>query len=280
MLFIMNSIITSAAPANRILGLLWLPVLPMQSKMYHNITDIMQPGKKVRCALTMLLVFIFLPGLNMNIRALDFRQFIYSADSYSLNKEAPGIKQQVRLARGVILIAKKSMTDPNFAKTVLLITQYDETGTIGLVLNRPLDKPAVEILPQLQELVLDSLNLYLGGPVRLNSLRLLVQTGMDLGESYHVVDNVFQITDLQGVQHLLERNKGEFRARLYAGYAGWRPGQLEQELLRGDWHLSRVDTALIFTDDPASLWEQLIDQMEMQWVSRNPDVVAGGYRNH
>ena len=262
------ALVTEKQPQNPQCELLWLPVLPMQSKMYHNITDIMQPGKKVRCALTMLLVFIFLPGLNMNIRALDFRQLIYSVDSYSLNKEAPGIKQQVRLARGVILIAKKSMTDPNFAKTVLLITQYDETGTIGLVLNRPLDKPAVEILPQLQELVLDSLNLYLGGPVRLNSLRLLVQTGMDLGESYHVVDNVFQITDLQGVQYLLERNKGEFRARLYAGYAGWRPGQLEQELLRGDWHLSRVDTALIFTDDPASLWEQLIDQMEMQWVSR------------
>ena len=150
----------------------------MQSEMYHKITDMM--GKKVRYALTLLLVFIFLPGLTMNVRAGDVRQFIHPADSYSLNKEAPGIDQRVRLARGVILIAKKSMTDPNFAKTVLLITEYEETGTVGLILNRPLEKPVVEILPQLQELVLDSLNLHLGGPVRLNSLRLLVQTGMTL----------------------------------------------------------------------------------------------------
>ena len=244
----------------------------MQSEMYHKITDMM--GKKVRYALTLLLVFIFLPGLTLNVRAGDVRQFIHPADSYSLNKEAPGIDQRVRLARGVILIAKKSMTDPNFAKTVLLITEYEETGTVGLILNRPLEKPVVEILPQLQELVLDSLNLHLGGPVRLNSLRLLVQTGMDLGESYHVVDDVFQITDLQGVQHLLKRKRGEFRTRLYAGYAGWHPGQLEQELLRGDWHLSRLDTALIFTDDPASLWETLIEQMDMQWVSRDKDKSA------
>ena len=71
-----------------------------------------------------------------------------------------------------------------------------------------------EILPQLQDLDLGSLNLYLGGPVRLNSLRLLVQTGIDLGEDYQVIDNVFQISDLQGVQHLLKRKIGQFHLRL------------------------------------------------------------------
>ena len=239
------------------------------TEMYHKIADVMPPGRKVRYALTIILVFIILPGVNSGIQALDLRQFIHPVDSYSLNQPTQGVQEQVRLARGVILSAKKSMTDPNFAKTVLLITEYDETGTVGLVLNRPLEKLAVEILPQLQELNLDSLNLYLGGPVRLNSLRLLVQTGIDLGEDYQVIDNVFQITDLQGVRHLLQQKMGQFHLRLYAGYAGWHPGQLERELLRGDWHLSRVDTALIFTDDPASLWERLIDQMDMQWVSRN-----------
>ena len=244
------------------------------TEMYHKIAAVMLPGRKVRLALVILLVFIFMPGINSGIQALDLRQFIQPADSYSLNQPTQGVQEQVRLARGVFLIAKKSMTDPNFAKTVLLITEYDETGTVGLVLNRPLEKLAVEILPQLQELDLGSLNLYLGGPVRLNSLRLLVQTGIDLGEDYQVIDNVFQISDLQGVQHLLKRKMGQFHLRLYAGYAGWHPGQLERELLRGDWHLSRVDTALIFTDDPVSLWETLIDQMDMQWVSRDGEKIV------
>ena len=245
--------------------------------MYHKIADVMWPGRKVRYALTILLVFIFLPGVNSGSRAQDHRQLIQAGDSYSLKQPMQGVQEQVRLARGVILIAKKSMTDPNFAKTALLITEYDDTGTLGLVLNRPLEKLAVEILPQLRELELDSLNLYLGGPVRLNSLRLLVQTGLDLGEDYQVIDNVFQITDLQGVQHLLQQKMGQFSLRLYAGYAGWYPGQLEKELLRGDWHLSRVDAAMIFTDDPASLWERLTDQMDMQWVNRDEEKAPGSY---
>ncbi len=245
--------------------------------MYHKIADVMLPGRKVRCALTILLVFIFLPGVNSGSRAQDHRQLIQPVDSYSLKQPMQGVQEQVRLARGVILIAKKSMTDPNFAQTVLLITEYDETGTLGLVLNRPLEKLAVEILPQLQELGLDSLNLYLGGPVRMNSLRLLVQTGLDLGEDYQVIDNVFQITDLRGVQHLLQQEMGQFSLRLYAGYAGWYPGQLEKELLRGDWHLFRVDAAMIFTDDPASLWERLTDQMDIQWVNRDEEKAPGSY---
>lgn len=225
-------------------------------------------GEKVRFALTALIVVIILPGWSAAVQARDFPQSFHHSESYSLNEEERGINEQVRLSRGVFLVAKKAMTDPNFAGTVLLITEYEDTGTVGLVLNRPLDKPAVEILPQLQELELDSYNLYLGGPVRLNSLRLLVHAETDIGDYYHVVDNVFQIDDLRGVRQLLERQKGQFRIRLYAGYAGWYPGQLERELLRGAWHLSRADSELIFTDDSASLWERLIEQVDMQWVSR------------
>ena len=83
----------------------------------------------------------------MNIQALDF-----TASSRLIqtrlppgthlkdmpNEETPGINEQVRLARGVILVAKKSMVDPYFAQTVLLITEYQDTGTVGLILNRPL----------------------------------------------------------------------------------------------------------------------------------------------
>lgn len=182
--------------------------------------------------------------------------------------------EQVRLARGVFLVAKKSMPDPNFAGTVLLITEYEDTGTVGLVLNRPLDKPAHDILPELKDLDPGPFNLFQGGPVRLNSLRLLVQTDADLGAFHAVVENVFQISDRQGVRSLLDRELGQFRIRLYAGYAGWYPGQLEREMLRGDWLLARADTSLIFTDDPASLWDKLIREEDMQWVKRDriPDL--------
>ena len=219
-----------------------------------------------------LLALAMLP--DMSIAAGNARQLAAPASGHPGAVRTQEMDEQVRLARGVFLIAKKSMPDPNFAGTVLLITEYEDTGTVGLVLNRPLDKPAHDILPELKDLDPGPFNLFQGGPVRLNSLRLLVQTDADLGAFHAVVGNVFQISDRQGVRSLLDRELGQFRIRLYAGYAGWYPGQLEREMLRGDWLLARADTSLIFTDDPASLWDKLIREEDMQWVKRDriPDL--------
>ena len=232
--------------------------------MYHNVEARTLPTGRARYRAAMLLALILLPYTGLDARNL--RQFTAPPGDYPAPRQVQAVDEQVRLARGVFLIAKKSMPDPNFAGTVLLITEYEETGTVGLVLNRPLDQPAQKVLPELRELVPEPFNIFLGGPVRLDRLRLLVQTETDLGGYHSVVENVFQITDLKGVQELLKQEPGRFRLRLYAGYAGWRPGQLERELLRGDWHLSRADTDLVFTDAPASLWEQLIERMDRQWV--------------
>ena len=232
--------------------------------MYHKIAAGKLPGVTARYLPAIFLAFVLSPA--MSTGAGDFGQSAAPAGSYLPVRQAQAMDEQVRLERGVFLIAKKSMPDPNFAGTVLLITEYEDTGTVGLVLNRTLDKSAHEILPELEELDPGSAQLFLGGPVRLNSLRILVQTDADLGDYHSVVGNVFQIDDLQGVRGLLDRELGQFRIRLYAGYAGWFPGQLERELLRGDWLLSRADTDLVFTDDPESLWEKLIEQEDMQWV--------------
>ena len=234
--------------------------------MYHKfasrkLSDLYMP--------VILLAFMVLP--DMCAAAGVFKQFSAPAGGNLQAGRMQPMDEQVRLARGVFLIAKKSMPDPNFAGTVLLITEYEETGTVGLVLNRPLDRPAQEVLPELRELVPEDFNIFLGGPVRLDSLRLLVQTETDLDGYHSVVGNVFQITDLRGVRSLLERELGQFRIRLYAGYAGWYPGQLEREMLRGDWLLARADTSLVFTDEPASLWEKLIEEEDMQWVQLNEE---------
>ena len=237
--------------------------------MYHKFASRKLPDLYLA---VILLALAILP--DMSTAAGNSRQLAAPAGGHPGAVRTQDMDEQVRLARGVFLIAKKSMPDPNFAGTVLLITEYEDTGTVGLVLNRPLDKPAHDILPELKDLDPGPFNLFQGGPVRLNSLRLLVQTNADLGAFHAVVGNVFQISDRQGVRSLLDRELGQFRIRLYAGYAGWYPGQLEREMLRGDWLLARADTSLIFTDDPASLWDKLIREEDMQWVKRDriPDL--------
>ncbi len=240
--------------------------------MYHKFASRKLPGGYYLYMAVILSVLAMLP--DAGIAGGNLKQYAAPAGAHPAALRAQQEEQQVRLARGVFLIAKKSMPDPNFAGTVLLITEYEETGTVGLVLNRPLDKPAHDILPELKDLDPGPFNLFQGGPVRLNSLRLLVQTDADLGAFHAVVGNVFQISDRQGVRSLLDRELGQFRIRLYAGYAGWYPGQLEREMLRGDWLLARADTSLIFTDDPGSLWDKLIREEDMQWVKRDriPDL--------
>lgn len=232
--------------------------------MYHKFASRKLPDGLDLYMTVILLALAISP--DMSIAGGNSKQLAAPAGSWLPVHRMQAVDEQVRLERGVFLIAKKSMPDPNFAGTVLLITEYEETGTVGLVLNRPLDKSALDILPELKDLDPDASQLYLGGPVRLNSLRLLVQTDADLGDYHSVVGNVFQIDDLQGVRSLLDRELGQFRIRLFAGYAGWYPGQLEREMLRGDWLLSGADTSLIFTDDPASLWERLLKEEDMQWV--------------
>ena len=234
--------------------------------MYHKFASSKLPGGLYLYMAVIFAVLAMAPG--ESLAAGSFKQIAATTGGHPPPLLTQQENEQVRLARGVFLIAKKSMPDPNFAGTVLLITQYEDTGTVGLVLNRPLDRSALDILPELKELGPDSSRLFLGGPVRLNSLRILVQTDADLGDYHSVVGNIFQIDDLRGVRSLLGRELGQLRIRLYAGYAGWYPGQLEREMLRGDWHLARADTSLIFTDDPESLWEKLIEQEDVQWVSR------------
>ena len=235
--------------------------------MYHKFAFGKLPGGLYLCMAVILPVLAMAPDAGM--AGGSFKQFAAASGARPAARPTQQGDGQVRLARGVFLVARESMPDPNFARTVLLITEYRDTGTVGLVLNRPLDRSALDILPELKQLDPAASQLYLGGPVRLNSLRLLVRTDADLGDYPSVIGNVFQIDDLQGMRSLLGREPGQFRVRLYAGYAGWYPGQLEREMLRGDWLLARADAALIFTDDPASLWEKLIEEEDTQWVGRD-----------
>ncbi len=245
--------------------------------MYHNTTVRKLQG--CNSLLTAAIFLVFLSLSDTSFSAGDFAPSAARTGGDGFTRQTQAMDEQIRLRRGVFLIAKKSMPDPNFAQTVVLITEYGDTGTIGLTLNRPLDKPAQDVVPELKQLVAEPFNLYQGGPVRLNSLRLLAQTETALNDYHAVVGNVFQIVDLKGVQNLIQRELGQFRLRLYAGYAGWSPGQLERELLRGDWRLSRADPDLIFTDDPASLWEKLMDRIDMQWVRREKTDASYLYQN-
>lgn len=174
----------------------------------------------------------------------------------------PGLK------KGVLLVAARKLLDPNFEKAVVLVTEFSEQGTAGLVLNRRTSIPAAQAVPQIEQLVPLLDHLYIGGPVLPSAINLLVISGGPVADANNIIDDVYQIDTLELFQALIDSGNDIKSIRLYSGFAGWAPGQLESELLRGDWYLWHGSADIVFSPTPAVLWEELIQIVTARWVAR------------
>ncbi|HXR12432.1 MAG TPA: YqgE/AlgH family protein [Gaiellaceae bacterium] len=156
--------------------------------------------------------------------------------------------------QGQLLIASPGLLDPNFRRTVVLVTEHSEEGAAGLVLNRPSPAPVAELVPQLEELVEEGEEVWFGGPVQPNAVLVL-------GEFLDPDDAAVPLFGALGFPSLDEPEDvvaATTRRRVFAGYAGWGAGQLEDELGREDWilEIARPDDA--FTEVPGALWSDVL----------------------
>lgn len=156
--------------------------------------------------------------------------------------------------RGTLLVSTGSLYDPNFRHTVVLVGEHNGEGALGVVLNRPLDSKVDEAVPLLGPVVPPGALLYEGGPVQPRAPLLLAElTRPDLAD-IPVFGNIgFVVGDVPS-----ELVEGIIRARVYAGYSGWGPGQLEAELEAGSWILEPAQEDDVFTDSPETLWSRVL----------------------
>lgn len=156
--------------------------------------------------------------------------------------------------QGQLLIASPGLLDPNFKRTVILITEHNEDGAAGLVLNRPTEAEVSELVPALEPLVGDGEHVWLGGPVQPNGVLVL-------GEFVDPDDAAVPLFGSLGFPSLEEPEEVvplTTRRRIFAGYAGWGSGQLEDELAREDWILEAANNDDAFTDTPHELWADVL----------------------
>lgn len=156
--------------------------------------------------------------------------------------------------QGQLLVASPGLLDPNFRRTVVLVTEHTDEGAAGLVLNRPSPAQVVDLVPQLEPLVDDGEAVWVGGPVQSDAVLVL-------GEFFDPDDAAVPLFGALGFPALDEPEDVAAmtaRRRVFAGYAGWGAGQLENELGRDDWIVepSRADDA--FTDAPGELWADVL----------------------
>jgi putative transcriptional regulator len=160
----------------------------------------------------------------------------------------------VESLKGQLLIAGPGLLDPNFWRTVVLVGEHTEEGALGVVLNRSSETPVEEAAPELAGLVDGMGNVHVGGPVQPAAVVVLADFAEPRDDETRVVDSVGFLPAEVDPDALGELR----RARVYVGYAGWGPGQLDDELDEGSWIVERAVADDVFTDEPDELWSVVL----------------------
>jgi putative transcriptional regulator len=158
---------------------------------------------------------------------------------------------------GHLLLSNASLFDPNFRRTVVLIGHHDEDGAVGVVLNRPLGVTVGDAVPPLSELVGAGDELFEGGPVQPEAAVVIAEFLDPSAASVVAFGSVgFLPDEVDG-----DDRASILRARIFAGYSGWGPGQLEDELAEEAWLPTPATEADVFTDAPDRLWATVVRRL-------------------
>ena len=161
---------------------------------------------------------------------------------------------------GAFLAASRTLRDPNFAETVIFLIEAGEEGAMGVIINRPTGIPIAEALAEIENLGESEQRLFRGGPVEPQRPIFLARTQKPTPDSIALLEGeVYLLTSPESVKRLISDSGSEDSLRVFAGYAGWAPGQLEAEIARGDWHVLSVGSEWIFGEKSEGAWEALLD---------------------
>jgi putative transcriptional regulator len=156
---------------------------------------------------------------------------------------------------GQLLVASPSLVDPNFRRTVVLVGEHGEEGAMGLILNRPSPVTVNDAVPPLAELVEPVDLVHIGGPVQQQAIVVLAEFDDSSRAAVMVVGAIgFLPGEIEDAGDL----GGLGRVRVFAGYAGWGPGQLEQELQDDSWIVVPAEPEDVFDENPDGLWSAVL----------------------
>ena len=165
--------------------------------------------------------------------------------------------------QGQFLIASPDMSDPRFRETVLVMIRHSADGAMGVVINRPAGEQPVarllEALGESSEGVTGTVPIYLGGPVDLE-LGLVLHSDDYHRDATRDVASGVAVTATPEIFRDIARKAGPKKYLLAFGYAGWGPGQLENELLHNGWFSAPLDPKLVFDEDRGSVWDKAMQR--------------------
>ena len=170
----------------------------------------------------------------------------------------------VRPGTGKLLISEPFLPDPNFKRTVIMLTEHNEEGSVGFILNRQLDMTINDIMDDLPKF---NSMLHYGGPVEPDTLHYLHRTGDTLEGSIEITGGVYWGGNFEALKILIETKQvdpSDFQ--FFIGYSGWGPGQLKHELKEKSWMLTSARKEHCFLENPESLWHNVLKTMGNEYA--------------
>lgn len=163
-----------------------------------------------------------------------------------------------------LLLSMPQLNDENFGRTVVLLCEFASEGAFGLIINRPTEFPAATVVQLAPPVVAgNDLPLWIGGPVEPERGWILLSDARDNEEAREIVPGLFLSASPAVLRRVLESSMPP-PARVIAGYAGWGPGQLDQELSDSSWLMADVDADFVFNTPPAELWEAAMRRLGVE----------------
>jgi putative transcriptional regulator len=166
-----------------------------------------------------------------------------------------GAVEGLEAAAGRLLVATPLLGDPHFSRTVVYLLEHDGGGTVGVIMNRPSHTPVGQVLPDWHDAVSGPAVVFGGGPVQPDGALCLGQLQPGAEGIREVVDGVATV-DLDGDVAVIAPIAR--RLRVFAGHAGWAPGQLDDELAEGAWWVLAGSPDDLFSEEPKTMWREVL----------------------
>ncbi len=174
--------------------------------------------------------------------------------------------------KGQALIAEPFLNDIYFKRSIVLLTEHGSDGTVGFVLNKPVNMQLSEIINDLPNF---DAYISIGGPVNTNTVHYIHTLGDKIPNSLKVKNDLWWGGDFETLKELIKSNQiGKHEVMFFLGYSGWMPNQLKNELMQNSWLVCNIDTRTIMFHNKNSLWTDMLQRMGNRykmWINSPED---------
>lgn len=168
-------------------------------------------------------------------------------------------KQKLVIGPGKVLLAEPFMAEPYFKRSVILVTEHNDEGSFGLIINKPIKMTFNQALPDAPKF---KATLSLGGPVSKETLHFLHRLGDKIPGSKTIAKGLYWGGDFDQVMGMMmDKTLDSKDIRMFVGYAGWSAGQLDNELKMNSWIIEKANATMVFRKDPDELWGHILYKM-------------------